>query len=126
MNSTNQYHIDGVYVSLAGLANGLIFPWAFIPPKGVSKHEFYRRVLVEEVVRLSNGVSVLHRGSAHASSSSACVSHHGRTATGKYVQVRGDWVVSIGDHPGLAWLLCRCGESARREAVVAMLSASCS
>jgi hypothetical protein len=62
MNSTNQYHIDGVYVSAVGLPQTLMFPWAFIPPKGVSKHEFYQRVLVEEVVRLTAGVHVLHRG----------------------------------------------------------------
>ena len=60
MNSTNQYHIDGIYVALVGYDD--IFPWAFLPHKGVSKNEFMAKVIVPEIVRLTNGITVYHRG----------------------------------------------------------------
>lgn len=65
MNSTNQYHIDGIFVALCG-ASKLIFPWAFLPHKGVSKNEFVSKVIVEELVRLTKGVNVHHRGERHS------------------------------------------------------------
>ena len=67
-----------MYGLLPGVANARIFPWAFLA-SGANKHDFFREVLVEQIVRLIAGIHVRYRGTSNCAhfvveqSQSVCV-----------------------------------------------------
>lgn len=94
---TAQYSIKGIYVQLAGVADGKIVPLAFVPPSDVDINEFISIVLVPEFSRLVRGITVTHRGTPRVPPRLLLTFLSGRS-----VLVVGDIVMVVGDHPGLA------------------------